>query len=433
MISLIFRKILFKIKLKKSIFRRIVLSILILILSVYLPIVLIKTNFAGLQSEETLVGIASIVITALSAIFVVFQLQSSESVTCCDMLSNMNMSFIENERLLFLYQKLEECYRNPNKQLVIEDSDRTDVVHTSDLVAYFTFFEVLYEYIKHKVITVEQLDDLFGYRFFILVHNRCIQERELYAVPSSYVNIFELYSLWMEYRTINVTDKCSRLVIMQENRIPQYYLKNKLYLQERTYTEVLNREIKINKKNKEHVFYLKSLFPYHIKEILKLQESVVNELKEKDIFQPSTKEEILESMLVDGCYGVYSGEKLIAVSIIVFNRKTERNLAIDWEEKKNDSIYSQYFTFDSVQVHPRYRGFGLQKVFLDLAEELVGKTAASSIVATVSPKNPHSLKNFEKYKYYRHQTKNPYSKYGAKRILVRKDVKTGEEKSYAKE
>lgn len=417
-----FKKTKYWLKTKKQAFGRTLFSVAVLAAAFALPIICVKTNVFGLQTEEALVGVASILITALSAVFVVFQLRDSENVTCCSMLSEMNLSFIENERLMLLYQKLEECYREPKKELQVIDDDNSKNVHTADLVAYFTFFEVLNEYVKHKVVTIAQLDDLFGYRFFILVHNRYIQERELYAVPSSYVNIFQLYSLWMEYRKINITDKQSRLVIMQENQIPEYYLKNKTYLQERAYQNFLSETIELTRKKKTKKFHAKSLFPSDLPQMLEVQDEVLRSLEQPNLFERSTEEEILESMLVDGCYGIFDEEKLVAFSVLVLNRKSERNLCVDWVGQSKNEPFWEYLTFDSVQVLPSYRGFGMQRYFLHLAENIAAITRAKYIVATVSPENSSSIENFKKSNYAVHPQKNPYVKYKKKRLLIRKEL-----------
>ncbi len=415
------KKTLYSIRTNKRNNKRLLQIALALFLTAVLPALIINTVDA--ITDEVLVGIASLVVTALSAIYVVFQLKDSENVTCCDMLSKMNLSFIGNKRLMLLYQRLEECYRNPTETLVVKDDDDNSHIHTSDLVAYFTFFEVLNEYVKHKIVTIAQLDDLFGYRFFIFVHNKYIQERELYAVPSSYVNIFQLYNLWIEYRKINVTDKQSRLVIMQKNQIPEYYLKKKIYLEERMYNDFIQETVTLKGKDTKQ-FELKTLFPSDLKEILELQRKVVSALDDKNIFQPSTENEFLESMLVDCCCGLYHNNKLVALAVIVLNRKSPRNLCSDCECLRNNEPFWDCVTFDSVQVDPDFRGYGIQNYFIELADKIALKTNAKYIAATVSPDNPYSLNNFQKNGYvYARNKNNPYKKYGSKRILLKKDIK----------
>lgn len=419
------KKVAYKFKSSRQVWKRLALFVGIVISAILVFALCMIFRPFKIQSEEALVGVVSVIVTVLSAIFVVFQLSDTENITCCDMLANMNLAFIENERLMLLYQKLEECYRNPGKELEVSDDSDAKTVHTADLVAYFTFFEVLNEYVKHNIVSIAQMDDLFGYRFFILVHNKYIQERELYAVPSSYVNIFQLYDIWMEYRKINATNKRGRLVIMQENQIPDYYLKNKTYLQERQFNDYKDEEVEFFCKSsgQKRKFRLRSLFPADINDVLQLQDKVVGGLKDKAIFQPSSKEEFLESMLVDACYGLYDGDRLAALTLIVFNRKDVRNLSADWDDLKKKTHYWEYVTFDTIEVDPDYRGYGIQSYFIGVAEELTLKVGAEYLIATVSPDNPYSLRNFENRGFERHATKNPYAKYGSKRILVRKQIK----------
>ncbi|MBQ3086066.1 MAG: GNAT family N-acetyltransferase [Clostridia bacterium] len=421
------KKAAYKFKSKRQIWKRIAWFCFVILLCILIFALCMFFPPFKIQSEEALVGVVSVIITVLSAVFVVFQLSDTEHITCCDMLANMNISFIENERLMLLYQKLEECYRDSSKKLEIQDDSDEKTVHTADLVAYFTFFEVLNEYVKHNIVTIAQLDDLFGYRFFILVHNKYIQERELYAVPSSYVNIFQLYDVWMEYRRINATKKGGRLVIMQENQIPDYYLKNKTYLQERLFCDYEYKEVQLQRKGDvaKKSFRQISLFPRDLKAILKLQDKIVEGLSNQSIFEQSTEEEILESMLVDACCGLYDGERLIALSIIVFNRQTKRNLSADWDDLKKKTHYWEYVTFDTIQVDPEYRGYGIQKYFLDYAEKLAVKVEAEYVIATVAPENTHSLNNFIEAEYEKHPTKCPYKKYGSDRNLVRKKINNG--------
>ena len=107
---------------------------------------------------------------------------------------------------------------------------------------------------------------------------------------------------------------------------------------------------------------------------------------------------------------------------MVFNRKTKRNLAVDWEEERGKEIYKKCLTVDSIQVHPEYRGYGIQKEFLKMADEVAGKIGVKYIAATVAPDNSYSLNNFREGGYVCHGTKSPYIKYGSNRLLMRKKV-----------
>ena len=173
---------------------------------------------------------------------------------------------------------------------------------------------------------------------------------------------------------------------------------------------------------RSHTFRLCALKASDIGDVLSVQNAVVERLFGNDILQPSTEEEILDSMAQDYCFGIYDGARLVAFNVIVLGRKTDRSLCPDWEEGANIP-WEEYITFDSVQVHPDYRGYGMQKFFLELTESVAKHKGSRYIIATVSPDNPYSLNNFKALGYCVHPQKNPYSKYGSKRCLVRKEIK----------
>ena len=119
-------------------------------------------------------------------------------------------------------------------------------------------------------------------------------------------------------------------------------------------------------------------------------------------FALTTEEELLESILVDYCYGIFSDNQLLAFAICVLNRETPRNLS---------SLLPQancldYITFDTIQVHEAYRGYGIQQFFLQEAEHLAKRVNAPYILATVAPHNLPSHRNFDKANYQTLRTLN---------------------------
>jgi len=101
-----FKKISFYVRLKKAVIWSIFISVMVILLSIFTMFQLLEKNCGGL-GETILVEFISIIITIVSVILVIVQLRSSVSATCCNMLSDLNLSFVENERVLLLHQKLE--------------------------------------------------------------------------------------------------------------------------------------------------------------------------------------------------------------------------------------------------------------------------------------------------------------------------------------
>ena len=400
------------------------LLLVVLAVSLFFPALITHQGVLGMGDEATM-ALFGVVVTALGALFVVYELNDTERINRCDTLFNLNMKFVENDRFMNLYQALSECVRDPSKKIVINDND-PNAIHSSDLMGYMTFYEVINEFIIQGVLDVQQMDDLFGDRFFKLVHNDCVQERELYAEPSSYVNIFELYDAWAGHRITENEKGENRLVVSEGFAIPDLYLRKKLYLRETTqlfhnkeqllFTNSGNHQIKLD---------LRRLLPRDFKSAINLQKDILETI-DPELFQKSTEEEILESMLIDYCYGLFDGDELAAFCICVLNRKTrqmpkeeERNLCVLTDDTDK---YHDYISFDTIQVAPKYRGYGIQRFFLKEAESLVRETNAKHIIATVSPKNVYSKNAFlnDGYSIYGNRTITAYG--NKQRYLVYKTI-----------
>jgi len=399
------------------------LMFLILALSVFIPAHLTRSGIFGIGEEATM-ELFGVVATALGAIFVVYELNDSERINRCDTLFNLNMNFVENERFMRLYQELSKCVQDPEYKLVIDNED-PNAIHSGDLMGYMTFYEVINEFISQGVLDVKQMDDLFGDRFFKLIHNDYVQEHELYSEPSSYVNIFELYEAWTNYRNFEAAESETRLVVLRKNAIPALYTKKKLYLRESMQFFYNRDNIPFtNSKGETISLRLHRLLPKDLQQVLALQKQIVDNI-DPAIFEQSSEEEILESMLIDYCYGLFDGNTLAAICICVMNRQTkqardehERNLCELTDTPHN---YGDFVTFDTIQVAPRYRGFGIQSFFLKEAEKIVVDAGAKHIIATVSPDNPYSKNMFMKagYSVYNNTTIDIY---GSSRYLVCKTI-----------
>ncbi|MFW5794358.1 MAG: GNAT family N-acetyltransferase [Bacillota bacterium] len=115
--------------------------------------------------------------------------------------------------------------------------------------------------------------------------------------------------------------------------------------------------------------------------------------------------------------GVFNKEELIAFLIVRIPNKETDNLGYDLEIKELDKIVHM----ESLGVHPDYRGKGLQKKMIEFAEkELLKMKKYKYLTCTVSPKNTHSLTNFQSMGYeveYKTKKYDGYQRYILKKIL----------------
>ena len=152
-------------------------------------------------------------------------------------------------------------------------------------------------------------------------------------------------------------------------------------------------------------FSIKPLTFEHMSDVLSLQDIIMEHMQDKSLLFPLSRAELMESLQIDHVSGAYKQDgNLIAYCVLVDNRPGERNLAVDFGAKPEESI-----TFDIVAVDPQWRGYGLQQRFIDWAMEVANASGAKYIHATVNPDNSHSSQNFLKRGF---AVKKTVTKYG---------------------
>ena len=158
--------------------------------------------------------------------------------------------------------------------------------------------------------------------------------------------------------------------------------------------------------------------PEDLENILALQEQVYDAIEDKDTFVLSTWEEIAESLEKDTCIGAFDGELLVAFTLMVTYPESERNLAkhLNYSAEKS----AKCVTYDTTFVHPNYKGYGLQRVFIRLKDLIALNMGAVEALATVSPDNPHSLNNLQAGGFDVVKRKEMYS--GVERLILRKKL-----------
>ena len=358
---------------------------------IFSSIILIILSMASIYyfhtGDEASVGIFSLAVTLIGTIFIAVELKNGQDVTCSEMLINLNNYFHDSDRLMKVYQVLEDS------EIEGDYSDeRWKDVSSVEVAQYCTFFENLYMLYRHHIANIEDLDDLFGYRFFLFMNNPYIQEHYLLPTSSSYVQLFELCQIWTRHRKSESKDKTTwtRSIPCSQYMISEDFMNRKLYLHDRGY--IGNKKELYSFETKGEEFQIKTLTFDHMSDVLNLQDIVMENMPDKSLLFPLSRAELMESLQIDHVSGAYNKDgSLIAYCVLVANRPGERNLAVDFGAKPEESI-----TFDIVAVDPQWRGFSLQQRFIDWSLEVANDSGAKYIHATVNPENNHSAQNFIK-------------------------------------
>lgn len=355
--------------------------VFLLLFVICLIVICVYIFIAKPFGEDKIVDVFSLVGTIIGAIFIAVELQNTQVVTCCETLINLNNYFHENDTLMKVYGLLERNY-------ITQFADKGLETDTSenDIAAYCTFFENLYLLINNRIAKISDIDDLFGYRFFIFINNPYIQEHYILPTSSSYRQIFALYDIWIDYRK---KSKGLSHIPNEKFSFSDEYLNKKLYFFDKEpdlkhYSDVTTRS--------GEVINLRELDFHDLTAILNLQEVVYESLPDKTILAPLTREELIESLHLDSLIGTFNGKnELVAFTLLITNRKGKRNLAsdanLDWRKCA---------TLDMVMVHPSYRGNHLQQTLINTIVDNSCHEPIQYILATVAPDNTHSLENFKK-------------------------------------
>lgn len=149
----------------------------------------------------------------------------------------------------------------------------------------------------------------------------------------------------------------------------------------------------------------------HIPQLMVLQQDVVEALPNKAILQPLDEVELRNILQGNGLMiGVFVEGSLMAFRALLKPGMDEEHLGID-VGLTTDAQLQQVLYQEISNVHPQFRGHGLQRTMADIIMQQVDTKEFSVICATVMPFNIASLK--DKFSQGMHVAALKY-KYGGK-------------------
>jgi len=198
-----------------------------------LCILAIYLCFENTKFKELLLVVASL--TGAVAVFI--QIKRTRDLATGEFILNLQQEFTEKHSDLFI-----KCWDNRLGGEEIALSDGKQVLN------YLTFFESMFIMVERDVLTIKMLDELFGRRFFMVVNNEFIQDKDLTENYRYYLNVYRLYAKWKEYRLSKkevIFDKND----YKSNRDLEFALKDK---DADIYDEIFPKKKDKNKKKKEN-------------------------------------------------------------------------------------------------------------------------------------------------------------------------------------
>lgn len=151
---------------------------------------------------ELLISVFEAVGLVFSLFVAIRQLGDSKEIARAQFLTELNKSFVENSEYAEMYNALQNCVDGncPNGEQCKQAHKCLLAIPKGTVSNYLTFFETLGLLIEDNVLTLEVIDNLFAYRFFLAVHSQFVQESKIIPQPENFVNIFRLERKWIDYR-----------------------------------------------------------------------------------------------------------------------------------------------------------------------------------------------------------------------------------------
>lgn len=146
-------------------------------------------------------------ITAIIGVFAIWlQLKKERELNEAQFIMDYNNSFISNEELVGIESQL-EMYRKTGK-LEISDDNRQSFIN------YLVYNEALAALVFRKVLSLDVIDDLFSYRFFLAMNNPILQSEEIIPEAEYYKGSIKLFKKWISYKKKNGLP-----VVLEEHRL----------------------------------------------------------------------------------------------------------------------------------------------------------------------------------------------------------------------
>lgn len=169
--------------------KRIITIISIVLISIALTCSLLIDSLAGSKISNIITVITAI----LGAVALFVQFKKDKRINEAGFILNFSIHFYQIYACKDILNELENCRQDENYKLDVEKWYK-------DIVSYLEWCESLAAMVNNKVLSIDKIDDMLSYRFFIIVNNKQIQDCEIIPARMFYRGIYKLYKTWSKFK-----------------------------------------------------------------------------------------------------------------------------------------------------------------------------------------------------------------------------------------
>lgn len=158
----------------------------------------------------------------------------------------------------------------------------------------------------------------------------------------------------------------------------------------------------------------------YIDQIIELQEIIMQDLDDKQLYAPTEREEFIEYFQKGAKIIGYLNEEeeLIAMAVYIKKGYDKGNYGYDLDLEGENLL--KVGQVESTVVRSDYRGNGLQRILCEKIEDIAKNEKVKLLTSTASPYNKYSVNTFEKLGYKIKKEKIKYG--GLRRYVLAKEL-----------
>ena len=141
-------------------------------------------------------NIVTIITAIIGAVALFLQFKRDKDLNEAGFVVDYSVQFYDIYNLQDVLNELENCRKDKKYKI---DMDK----YYKDIVGYLQWLESLAALVNSKILSIEKIDDVLSYRFFLIVNNKQIQNYEIIPCRTYYRGIYNLYRTWSNYKKKN--------------------------------------------------------------------------------------------------------------------------------------------------------------------------------------------------------------------------------------
>lgn len=164
----------------------------ILIISTTLIVIGVIISSFLTEYSNTISTIVTTVTAIIGAVALWIQFKKDKQINEASFIVEFYQSFYEQERNIKVLNELDKKYS--------QETYKSLKTMASDVLNYLTWIRTLCDLINRKVLSYESIDEIYSYKFFMILNNKEVQEMEIYKHADLYKLIYRTHKGWTLYR-----------------------------------------------------------------------------------------------------------------------------------------------------------------------------------------------------------------------------------------